>query len=46
MSSQETRVLGKHGGLRTLRKYGVEHFRRISKLAAAARKLKQSQKAA
>ena len=44
MTSQIAQQLGKRGGTRTLRKYGPDHFKRISALAVAAKKLKASQK--
>ena len=34
------RIRGKRGGMRTLKKYGADYFKRLSKLAAEARKAK------
>lgn len=34
------RIRGKRGGMRTLRKYGSDYFKRLSQLASAARKAK------
>ena len=44
MTNLEAQKLGKLGGKRTLHKYGNEHFKRISKLAVEAKKLKKAQK--
>ena len=44
MTNQSARILGKLGGRRTLNKYGVDHFKRISQLAAEARKVAQAKR--
>ncbi len=37
------RNIGKQGGKSTLTKHGIEHFKKISKLAAKARRKKRKQ---